>query len=83
VGNILTPVPILGVFTHPVPEAEVIPGFLNVGFGDVGYQGVTELEAAYIERISRGGLREADVHTRKYPHIYNFLVNFQVDKLVI
>ena len=33
-----------------MPEAEVIPGILNVGLGDVGYQGVTESEAAYIDR---------------------------------
>jgi len=31
-----------------VPEAEVNPDNLNVSFGDVGYQGVAESEAAYI-----------------------------------
>ncbi len=31
-----------------VPGAEVSPGIVNVGFGDVIYQGVTESEAAYI-----------------------------------
>jgi len=33
-----------------VPRAEVNPGNLKVGFGDVGYQGVTESEAEYIVR---------------------------------
>jgi hypothetical protein len=33
-----------------VPEAEINPGFLNVGFGDVGYQGVKESEVANIDR---------------------------------
>jgi len=33
-----------------VPEAEVNPGTLNVGFGDVVYLGVKESEAAYIDR---------------------------------
>jgi hypothetical protein len=32
-----------------VPEAEVNTGILNVGFGGVGYQSVTESEASYIE----------------------------------
>jgi len=31
-----------------VPGAEVNPGILKVGFGDVGYQGVTDSEVAYI-----------------------------------
>ncbi len=39
-----------------VPEAEVNLSILNVGFGDVVYQSVTESEAAYVGR----GLREAD-----------------------
>ncbi len=30
-----------------VPEAEVIPGILNVGFGGVVYHGVTESEFEY------------------------------------
>ncbi len=34
-----------------VPEAELNLGVLNVGFGDVGYQGVTEPEAEYIGRV--------------------------------
>jgi hypothetical protein len=33
-----------------VPEAEVNLGILNVGFGDVVYQGVKVLEARYIGR---------------------------------
>ncbi len=33
-----------------VPEAEVNTGVLNVGFGGVAYQGVTESEDAYIDR---------------------------------
>ena len=63
-----------------MPEGEVNPGNLNVGFGEVGYQGVKESGAAHIRR---GGLRETDAHTRKFPLIYNFLANFQADKLVI
>ena len=33
-----------------MPEAEVNLSILNVGFGDVAYQGVAELEASYIDR---------------------------------
>ena len=43
-----------------VPEAEVNLGFMNVCFGGVVYQSVTE--ASYIGR----GLRETEAHTRKY-----------------
>jgi hypothetical protein len=32
---------------------------------------------------TREGPREAEFHTWKYPHIYNFLANFQADKLTI
>ena len=51
-----------------MPEAEVDVDILNVCFGDVVYQGVTESEAAYIDR----GPREAEAHTREYSRIYNF-----------
>jgi len=33
-----------------VPEAEVNLSILNVGFGGVVYQGVTDSEASYIDR---------------------------------
>ena len=62
-----------------MPEAEVNLGILNVGFGGVVYQSVTESEATYIGR----GAREAEAHTRKYPHKYNYLLNFQAGKLDI
>ena len=55
-----------------VPEAEVDVDILNVGFGDVVYQGVTESKAGYIRGM---GAREAEAHTRKCPHKYIFLEN--------
>ena len=63
-----------------MPEAEVDVNILNVGFGDVIYQDVTASEAGYIRWR---GPREPEAHTRKYSQIYNFLANFQADKLVI
>ena len=36
-----------------MPEAEVNLDNLNGSFGEVGYQGVTESEAAYIDRGGR------------------------------
>ncbi len=53
-----------------VPEAEVSPGILNVGFGDVVYQGVKVLGATY---IGRGGWRTESPHYG-IPHIYFFLI---------
>jgi len=63
-----------------VPKAEVNLGILNVGFGDLGNNGVTVSKTGYI----RGrGPRGPKAHTRKYSQIYNFLANFQADKLAI
>ena len=63
-----------------MPEAEVYPGVLNVGYGGVINQGVMDSEDAY---IGWGGLRETEDHTRKYPRIYYFFKYFSADKLVI
>jgi hypothetical protein len=46
---------------------------LNVGFGDVDYQGIKELGAAYIDR----GPRETDTYIRKYSlHIFFYFFAF-------
>jgi len=73
--GVIPPVPTLKTCFNTLlsgflPEAsEVVP--LHVI-----YQDVTESKAAYIGR----GPRDTEVHTREYPHIYNFLANFQADK---
>ncbi len=51
-----------------MPEAEVNPPVLNVGFGDPGNNGVTESKGAYIDRGADTQLRCA----KESPHIYNF-----------
>jgi len=51
-----------------VPKAEVNLSILNVDFRDVGYQGVTESEAAYIDR---GGPTHSSYAARNhFTHIY-------------
>ncbi len=59
-----------------VPEAEVNLGILNVGFGDVVYQGVAESKA----RISIGGVDTQLICTKQSPHVYNFFSDFQEGK---
>jgi len=62
-----------------VPGAEVNPGVLNVGFGDVGYQDVTESEAAYIDREDR----ERQTLTPTITSTYIIFFDFQADKLAL
>lgn len=59
-----------------MPEAEVNPPVLNVGFGDLGNNGVTESEAAYIDW---GGDTQL-IFTKQLLHVYNF---FQIFRKVI
>ena len=59
-----------------VPEAELNPGILNVGFGDVVYQGVAESKASYIDRGADAQL----ICTKQLLHVYNFFSDFQRGK---
>ena len=63
----------LDVSVQNVPGAEVNPGILNVGFGDVGNHGVTDSEAAY---IGRGAARGKHSHPQIPPSIL-FFSDFQ------
>jgi hypothetical protein len=53
---------------------------LNVGFGDVGNNGVTVAEAEYIDRGGRESLKLTPGNTLTY---IIFSDNFQRDKLAI
>ena len=65
-----------------VPEAELNPGILNVGFGDVGYRGVKELKAACIGRGGDTQLTYA-VEITSQLYYFNFFQIFRkVDELV-
>ena len=55
-----------------MPEAEVNLGILNVCFGGVVYQGVTDSEAAYINR----GLRKTEDHAMEYSLCMIFIIFF-------
>ena len=56
-----------------MPEAEVNLGTLNGSYGDVGYQGATESETAYIDR----GADTQLICTKQLLHVYNF---FQISR---